>query len=317
MSFSVCFRFLHRGKWFVLGLIALLNLSIKARATCSDDFSEGNYLKAEDFNFQVLGEEHSETVVLIHGLGGRLENWRYFDADVAYRLSKTHRVLVYDQRGHGDTSGKDSDYSSKAMAGDLRVLMDHLGIKKAHLIGHSMGARTAIRFAYEYPDRVGGVVLEDMHMKSLARAKYLQRDIELNDLYSTFKQEFQNQEEAFNHFLEKLPEHHAEGLALNHLREDRDGKWRLQGYIYYHAQGLLEDLTEVMKSTKAPLLFIAGDPERKGTVLRDVGVDHIKENKPEARIEVVRWARHGVHIDQFSVFMKLVESFFREVDQEK
>lgn len=69
-----------------------------------------------------------------------------------------HRVVLYDARGHG-ASAPAATYTYPDLAGDLHELVDALGIDRAVLVGVSMGAHTAIRFALDQPDRVGGLVL--------------------------------------------------------------------------------------------------------------------------------------------------------------
>jgi pimeloyl-ACP methyl ester carboxylesterase len=69
-----------------------------------------------------------------------------------------HRVVLYDARGHG-ASRPAATYTYPDLAGDLHDLLDVLEIDRAVLVGVSMGAHTAIRYALDQPDRVGGLVL--------------------------------------------------------------------------------------------------------------------------------------------------------------
>jgi len=74
-------------------------------------------------------------------------------------------VVLFSQRGHGATPDVGSDYSVTLMARDLEALLDHLGLTKVVVLGHSFGAKTALRFAALNPSRVSKVVIEDMSMK--------------------------------------------------------------------------------------------------------------------------------------------------------
>lgn len=70
------------------------------------------------------------------------------------------RVVLYDARGHGtSTAPIDGDYSYAALAADLAAILDVLELERAVLVGASMGAHTAARFALEQPERVAGLVL--------------------------------------------------------------------------------------------------------------------------------------------------------------
>ena len=97
-----------------------------------------------------------EPVVLLHGYTQRIELMR----DLADSLSANHRVIVLDQRGFGE-SAKLSDPAryGRAMVDDVIGLLDQLGIRRAHLVGHSMGALIAAVAAVRHPDRVASATL--------------------------------------------------------------------------------------------------------------------------------------------------------------
>jgi pimeloyl-ACP methyl ester carboxylesterase len=72
-----------------------------------------------------------------------------------------HRVILYDARGHGESTPAPSpaDYTYAALAEDLRTLLDRSEIERAVLVGASMGAHTIARFALDSPERVAGLGL--------------------------------------------------------------------------------------------------------------------------------------------------------------
>lgn len=101
------------------------------------------------------GDPRGAPVILLHGVTDSLKSWRPFtDA-----LPRSIRAIAVSQRGHGDSSRPDHDYGSAAFAGDLAALMDALGIRRAHIVGHSMGTWVAQRFVRDYADRVESVTL--------------------------------------------------------------------------------------------------------------------------------------------------------------
>lgn len=111
---------------------------------------------------QIYFEEHGsgEPVVLVHGFASRAEhNWGLTGWYTA--LSPHYRVVALDCRGHGK-SGKPheaSAYAGKIMGGDVIRLMDHLGIRRALLMGYSMGARISLDLLRAHPDRFRAIVL--------------------------------------------------------------------------------------------------------------------------------------------------------------
>lgn len=96
-----------------------------------------------------------DPLVLITGLGGDLQSWR-FQVD---ELSKHFRVITYDNRGAGRTSAPDRPYTITGMAQDLADLLDVLQIEKAHILGYSMGGYIAQEFALANPKRVDKLIL--------------------------------------------------------------------------------------------------------------------------------------------------------------
>ena len=89
-------------------------------------------------------------VLLIHGVGARQEVWER----VAATLSRNFMVVRYDLRGHGSSSKVPGPYSLDMFAKDATDLLDHLGIVRAHVAGHSLGGAIAITFSSRYPQRV-------------------------------------------------------------------------------------------------------------------------------------------------------------------
>jgi pimeloyl-ACP methyl ester carboxylesterase len=96
-------------------------------------------------------------LVLAHGL---LMDHEMFASQVA-AFGDSHRVVTWDERGHGLTESTDDDFSYWDSADDLRGLLDHLGIERAVVGGMSQGGFLSLRFALRHPDRVAGLVLID------------------------------------------------------------------------------------------------------------------------------------------------------------
>lgn len=75
------------------------------------------------------------------------------------RLARHHRVLTFDHRGTGETPATEGPYSTRLFAADALALLDHLGIERCHVLGHSMGGRVAQWMALDAPNRVASLVL--------------------------------------------------------------------------------------------------------------------------------------------------------------
>ncbi|WP_419148943.1 alpha/beta fold hydrolase [Pseudoalteromonas 'SMAR'] len=108
-------------------------------------------------NFQQSGDPNNPCVVVMHGLFGSLENLNV----VAKALAPDFYVINIDLRNHG-RSFHHVDMSYPDMANDVKALLDHLAITKAHLVGHSMGGKVAMQVAQSYPDLVAKLVVLDI-----------------------------------------------------------------------------------------------------------------------------------------------------------
>src|SRR5205085_9327672 len=94
-------------------------------------------------------------LVLLHG--GMLSIDLNF-AGLIPTLARKHRVIGVELQGHGRTADIDREITPTALASDVVGLLDHLGIDRAHILGHSMGAAVALELAVSHPTRVRSVV---------------------------------------------------------------------------------------------------------------------------------------------------------------
>ncbi|WP_019153551.1 alpha/beta fold hydrolase [Robertmurraya massiliosenegalensis] len=106
------------------------------------------------------GNEHHQTVVLLHGFPQSWLMWRYLLPE----LIKRYHVIAVDLRGYGDSEKPAgiNGYDKGTMARDVYELLASMGIQKISLIGHDRGARVARRFALDYSDTVTALSLIDI-----------------------------------------------------------------------------------------------------------------------------------------------------------
>lgn len=109
----------------------------------------------ERLYWECVGE--GQPLVLCHGAGGNHAIW--YQQVPAFAESR--RVITWDHRGFGRSTDAAALGGPETAVGDLRAVLDHLGVERAHLVGQSMGGWTALGYALEQPEQVMSLTLAD------------------------------------------------------------------------------------------------------------------------------------------------------------
>jgi len=105
------------------------------------------------------GRGDADTVVLLHGGGPGASSWSNFGRNFPV-FAKRFRAVMMDLPGYGGSAARPATgHFFTVAANALAGLLDELGITKTHIVGNSLGGGTALRFALDYPDRAGRLVL--------------------------------------------------------------------------------------------------------------------------------------------------------------
>jgi pimeloyl-ACP methyl ester carboxylesterase len=126
----------------------------------------------DDVEIAFLDEGEGEPIVLVHGFASNKEvNW-VVTRWVATLTRARRRVIAPDMRGHGASTKlyDPAAYHTAVMAGDVRALLDHLGLGWADILGYSMGARIAAFLALADPERVRSAILGGLGIRLVESA---------------------------------------------------------------------------------------------------------------------------------------------------
>jgi pimeloyl-ACP methyl ester carboxylesterase len=109
-----------------------------------------------DINIAYRIQGQGDPIVLIMGYGSTMDLWdpRFLD-----NLSTKYKVVIFDNRGMGNTTAPPGNFSIAQFANDTAGLMAALGIEKSHVLGWSMGSFVAQELAIRYPERVNKIIL--------------------------------------------------------------------------------------------------------------------------------------------------------------
>lgn len=238
---------------------------------------------------------HGQPLVVLHGLFGSCDNW----LTVSKPLAEHFHIFLVDQRNHG-RSPHATEHSYKAMAEDVVEFLQQKGIQKAHILGHSMGGKTAMYLALNFPEVVDKLIVADIapryypphHQDVIAGF----RTINLETLTS--------REEADKLMSRELPEIGVRQFLLKNLYRDESSKfaWRmnLEGLV---AQ--IENIGEESKGTPfaSPTLFIRGELSR---YIQEKDFPLMKQLFPSYTLTTIAGAGHWVQAEKPTEFVQAV-----------
>ena len=239
-------------------------------------------------------------LLILHGLFGSARNWQ----GIATRLADAFQVHAIDLRNHGQ-SGQHPEMSYRAMADDLEHLRTRLGLGAVHVIGHSMGGKTAMQWALQRPESIGRLVVVD-----IAPVSYQRSYAGLIDALSSLPlQRLQRRADAEVLLNETIPERPLRLFLLQNLRfEEAGARWRVNLPFIRAAMPEIMGAPDLPRGAVFPGLaqFIHG--ARSDTV-QPVHHAVIHGHFPNARFDTIADAGHWPHADQPARFLDSVRRF--------
>jgi pimeloyl-ACP methyl ester carboxylesterase len=239
-------------------------------------------------------------LVLSHGF---LEDSSMFDAQLRH-LRPRHRVITWDQRGHGRTVSTGEAFTYWDSADDLAALLDHLSVNRAVVGGMSQGGFISLRFALRYPDRTAGLVLIDTQSGQEDPDKVQQYDV-MHDVWTGSG--------ASDQLLDMV----AAIIVGNKRPESAEwiAKWKKldPGKLTYIYRPLMDrdDVTDRMGEIRAPALVIHGTD--------DVAIDMSMAEKLCANLSACRGlvrvegAGHSSNITHPEPVNEAIEEFLASI----
>jgi esterase len=241
-------------------------------------------------------------LIILHGLFGSLDNW----ATLARQWGKHFHVWTFDARNHGRSFHHDQmDYPG--MADDLLHFMAEHGIDSAHLLGHSMGGKTAMHFALAHSSRVERLVVVDIAPRTYAR----KHDEILDTLLSLDPGRFNSREEAGEAMAAAIPEPATRQFLLKNLARGEGGSfhWKMNLSVINDSYDALRAGIGPGGRFDGPTLFVRGG---RSSYIGEADVPLILELFPRAVMTTLRNAGHWVHADTPVDLSRVVMPFLLE-----
>ncbi len=252
-------------------------------------------------------------IVFLHEFAGNAASWQ----PQFRRLARRYRCIAYNSRGYppSEVPEDESAYGQQIATDDLRGLLDAMGIARAHIVGLSMGAYTALMLAMQSPERVWGVVAasggsgsaadpaktEVFAQDSRARADRMLAD------WPAAVEGFANAPNRVQ-LARKDPKNHQ-----RFLKDLENASAKGSAYTMRRVQGQrpsLYTMGDGLAAIAAPVLLVAGDEDE---ACLDVNL-FLKRTMPTAGLVVMPKAGHLVNLEDPPAFNRHIESFLAQVE---
>jgi len=247
-------------------------------------------------NFEVQGD--GPALLILHGLFGSLENWH----GMARRLSAQFKVFSIDQRNHG-RSPHLPEMNYELMAGDVLSLMQEAGLARAHVLGHSMGGKTAMQLALAHGQAVDQLVVADIAPKAYPP----HHDQIIKALLSVDFLKIKSRRDLDAALAPSIPDTAVRQFLIKDAKPvDGSFKWQM------NIKAIAENYPHLLAAPSpggqfaGPTLFVCGENSDYITTK-----DHalIRKLFPASIFEVIPGAGHWLHAEAPEAFFRIVRDF--------
>lgn len=240
-----------------------------------------------------------QPLFILHGIFGMLDNWH----NIAKKLSEQYTVYTIDARNHGQSPHSD-EMSYQLMAEDVIALADKLNINRFYLMGHSMGGKTAMWTAQQFPERIEKLILVDIAPKTYqpGHHQYFKAFEEIPWYALGSRKEV---DEA----LQKYEENVGVRLFLaKNVERNEEGTFSVKSNIpaLKNAYGEIIGELKFTNVYKGKTLFILGE---KSHYLQESDKPYILQFFPQSEFATIPNAGHWVHADNPEAFVNVLLNF--------
>jgi 3-oxoadipate enol-lactonase len=248
-----------------------------------------------DINYEIHGREGAPWLTFSHSLACSVRMW---DPQIE-AFKDRYRVLVHDMRGHGASSAPAGPYSLEQLANDVVGLLQHLGIKRTHFIGLSIGGMIGQIIADKHAALVDKVVLADTgHAQSPEMQKQWDERIATAQTKGMKALVEPTLARWFTEPFRKTNPQEVGKIAA--LIENTP----VAGYVGSCQAISKLNLTSRLKEIKVPVLAITGEQDGSAPATRFIG-----ENIPGAKLVVIAQAAHIANVEQAEAFTRALRDF--------
>lgn len=247
-------------------------------------------------NFKSFGE--GEPLIILHGLMGMLDNWQ----TLAKYYAEEFEVFILDARNHGH-SPHDPEMNYEVMMYDLLEFCHDHALSNANFLGHSMGGKTVMKFAQNYPEFVEKLIVADIAPKA-----YPPHHQKILEGLSTIDFDEQTSRGAIDKHLQQfIPEPGVRQFLLKSTYWESKGKLGLR-FNLSSIKNNIDVIGEEVSDGQfdGDVLFIRG---LNSKYIQDEDLPQIHQLFPNSKLESIENAGHWLHAEQPQEFLDKTLSF--------
>lgn len=248
-------------------------------------------------HFRKFGEGHP--LFVLHGVFGSADNWQ----TLAKYFAENNSVYLLDQRNHGNSPHSEV-MTYEAMADDLKELMDDEGLSQIHLLGHSMGGKTAMAFGMKYPDLLNKLIVVDIAPKYYP--PHHQQIFE--GFHAVNLQTLTSRKEAEDIMASTIKDFGVRQFILKNLTRNTQNEfaWKVNLDVIEKNIEIIGEGLNTNQTWSGEALFIAGGKSQY--ILAEDEII-IKNYFPKAVIKSIDGSGHWVHAEKPQELLKMVQEF--------
>ncbi len=251
-------------------------------------------------NYKQFGS--GDPIIILHGLFGMLDNWQ----TIAKRLASDYMVYIVDLRDHGK-SEHSNDFNYQLLAQDIADFMESEWIHSAHIIGHSMGGKTAIQLVYDYPDLVEKLIVVDIGIKAYKGG----HEIILKALQAVPIDNITSRDAVEEVLSEYVPERGIRLFLMKNLTRNKDSsyRWKMNLDLLINSYSKILAEIPIVDPIDTPTLFVKGS---KSKYIVDQDVPQLEAVFTDMSLVTIADAGHWVHAEQPSELLSTIKSFINK-----
>lgn len=250
-------------------------------------------------NHKIYGQ--GDPIVILHGLFGMLDNWQ----TVAKKLAEEYMVILVDQRDHGKSKHTD-EFNYQVLAEDLREFLEENWIHSCHIIGHSMGGKTAMQFSALNADMIEKMIIVDIGPKAYKPG----HEIIFKALLEVPIDKVESRKEVENVISKYIDDAGVRLFLMKNLKRKKEGgfQWKMNLGLLYQEYAHIIAAIETNEPIDVDTLFIYGS---KSHYIIPSEIDDIKSIYPNSRFEEME-AGHWIHAEKPDELVALVKEFLED-----